>query len=263
MKYLKLLKLGVKKVFIYRSSIILILFSSVASIFILQKFWFALYGNDHEQYLYMANYAIVSKILAIVYSIKSPNMLTQRIRSGAISVELLRPWEYINALLFEDLGTIIGNLLSSGVVLFITAKVLFNMVVPPIINIMLFLISAILGFLLLFLIKILVAMICFWIMEASTFLVLINVVINLLSGSFLPTWIMPSWLENIMNALPFIWIYQKPISVYLGATGGSIVEELSGYGKIFALQLGWGVALYLVVLWVWRVAVNKLSVQGG
>lgn len=262
MKYFKLLKLGVKKVFIYRSSIILILLSSVASIFILQKFWYALYADNSAQYLYMANYAIIAEILSIMYQLKSQNILAQRIRSGAISVELLRPWEYINALLFEDLGTVIGNLLTKGVALFIVAQLVFDATIPPIGNIVMFFLSGFLGFLLLFLMYMLVAMMCFWFVEASMLLTLLDVVIRLLSGLFLPTWLMPGWLEKIMNALPFIWIYQKPISVYLGAADGGAVIG-SEYFKIVALQSIWIVVLYVVVLRVWRIAVDKLSVQGG
>lgn len=262
MKYIKIAELGLKRVFSYKASIILLLFSSMASIFILQKFWLALYGNDYSQYLYMANYAIVSQILGIIYRINSPNTLSSHIRSGAISVQLLRPWEYINALLFEDLGIIIGNLLSSGIVLFVSAKVLFNMQIPPVENILLFLLSAFLGFMLLFLVQILVAMACFWVIEASSLLILISVVIDLLSGQFLPSWLMPAWLEKIMNALPFIWIYQKPISIYMGTGRGSSVIE-TDYLRIILLQLGWIIGLYILVLGIWRIAVNKLSVQGG
>ena len=177
-------------------------------------------------------------------------------------MQLLRPWEYINALLFEDLGAIIGNLLSTGTVLFISAKVLFNMQIPPVGNMILFLVSAFLGFMLLFLVKILVAMICFWIIEASSLLILINTVINLLSGQFLPTWMMPQWLEKIMNALPFIWIYQKPISVYLGTAAEGYIVGID-YFQVLLMQLGWIIGLYILVLGIWRIAVKKLSVQGG
>lgn len=262
MKYIKIARLGLKKVFIYRGSILLILFARVISIFILQKFWYALYGQNQSQYFYMLNYAIISQILGIIYQFNSPSTLAGRIRTGAISIELLRPWEYINALLFQDLGTIVGNLMSSGMVLFVTAKLLFDLTIPSVKNFILFFVSALFGFMVLFLIKTLVAMICFWIVEASTFLVLTSVVVDLLSGQFLPTWLVPTWMEKLMNMLPFVWIYQKPISVYLGAAGdGSIVEnELY---QILLLQLVWIIVLYVFVLWVWRKAVNKLSVQGG
>ena len=72
----------------------------------------------------------------------------------------------MNSLLFEDFGTIVANLASSGLVLFIMARLLFDMQIPPIGNIVLFLVSAFLGFLLLFLVKAIVAMACFWLTEA-------------------------------------------------------------------------------------------------
>ena len=254
------MSLGIKKVFIYRFSMILILLSSMASIFIMQKFWLAIYGNNPSQYFYMANYAIISQLLGMIYRFRAPDVLTGRIRSGAISVELLRPWEYINAILFEDLGTIIGNLLSSGLVLVVTAKILFSLYIPTARNILLFLISALLGFLVLFLVKTLVALACFWLVEANAFLILINVVVNLLSGQFLPSWLVPRWFEKIMNILPFIWIYQKPISIYMGVAETEAIDEIC---QILFMQFIWVVILYIVIMKVWQVAVNKLSVQGG
>lgn len=262
MPYLKIMQLGFKRAFVYRGKVVLLLLSSIASIFILQKFWLALYGDSYSQYIYMANYAMVSQILRIVYRINAPGTLSGRIRTGAISVELLRPWEYMNSLLFEDLGTIIANLASSGFVLFIMARLLFDMRIPPMENIVLFLLSAFFGFLLLFLVKSMVAMTCFWFTEAFYLLVLIDVVIDLLSGQFLPTWLVPEWLEKIMNALPFVWIYQKPISIYLNESCEKTVF-LKEYGGLFFQQIVWVIFFYLMMQMVWHIAVRKLNVQGG
>ena len=255
--YIKIAKMGYKKVFTYKLSLVLMFFSSIASIFILQKFWFALYGDDYSQYLYMANYAVISQLLGIIYQIRSPNNFASKIRNGSISVELLRPWEYINALLFEDLGRIIANLVTSGFALLIVAKVLFDMQIPSVWNLLLFSFAALFGFLLLFMIKMMVSMLSFWLIEASNFLILINVVIQFLSGQFLPSWLVPDWLGKVMNVLPFVWMYEKPISIYLGQ------GYVSEYILILLMQLLWIVILYLLLLWVWRVAVKKLCVQGG
>ncbi len=260
MPYLKIMQLGFKRAFVYRGKVILLLLSSIASIFILQKFWLALYGDDYAQYIYMANYAMVSQILRIVYRINALGTLSARIRTGAISVELLRPWEYMNSLLFEDFGTIVANLASSGLVLFTMARLLFHMQIPPAGNIVLFLVSAFLGFLLLFLVKAIVAMACFWLTEAFYLLILVDVAIDLLSGQFLPTWLVPGWLERIMDALPFVWIYQKPISIYLSQGKTMLMKE---YVPLFLQQIAWAVFLYLMMYVVWHTAVKKLNVQGG
>lgn len=262
MKYLKLASLGYKRVFAYRGSVFLLLLSSVISMFILDKFWYALYKNDLEQYRYMLNYAVISQILGIIYRFYAPKNLAGKIQTGAISMELLRPWEYIHAMLFEDIGTIAGNLMSSGLVLFLAGKIFFDVAIPPIGNVLLFLVSAALGFMVLFLLNTLVAMMCFWLMEASVFRILLEVIVSLLSGQFLPTWLVPQWMENIMNALPFVWIYQKPISVYLGASGTEVFRSREMI-QIISIQLVWIVTLYLILFWLWKRAVKKLSVQGG
>ena len=262
MKYVKILILGQKKVFAYRHSILLNIFAHMVSIIILQKFWFALYGNDYKQYIYMANYAVISQILSIVYQVKSSNKLASNIRTGGISIELLRPWNYIVSLICEDIGYILGNLLSAGMALFVISRLIFKLVVPSIKNFCLFFIAVTLAFVILFLIRTIVAMACFWLIESSSLLILTNVIVNLLSGQFLPTWLMPDWLSNLMQSLPFVWIYQKPIGIYLSSLNSSSITSLE-YINFFSMQIVWIILLCILAKFIWNKAITKLSIQGG
>ena len=51
--------------------------------------------------------------------------------------------------------------------------------------------------------------------------------IRLLSGSIIPIWFFPDWLADILNLLPFVYIYQLPLDIYIGsATNDEICRRI-------------------------------------
>lgn len=261
-KYIQLIAMGYKKKLIYNKENILNIFVSVISIFILRMFWKTLYPNDYVQFEYMLNYAIVAEILTIIYNFDAPNRLTNKIRDGGIAVELVKPWTYLISLMFEDFGTIIANLLVRGVPVFLISIFVYDMHIPNLLCGVLFMISIGCAFLILYYVKIMVSMISFWVVEAWSFIFLIDIVIKFFSGQFLPSWIVPKWCESIMYKLPFIWIYQKPIELYL-SVDASAVDLCKSYLSIIGIQFLWIIGLSVLSIIVWKRAENKLVVQGG
>ena len=260
-KYFKTAQMSMRRMVTYKYGIMISVMASIVSIFILRKFWYVLYRDDMQQYRYMANYAIISQILSIVYNLKTPGRLIGSIKTGSISVELLRPWNFMLSLFFEDLGNITGNILSGGIVLFLLSAVLFDLSLPSFGILFLFLEAVFFAYILVFLIKSIVAMISFWIVEASSLLILSNIVINLLSGQFLPALILPEWLEAKIQALPFVWIYQKPIEIYLSRLNNQTVAV--DYIQIAGMQAAWIAVLSAIAVVMWKKAAKKLSIQGG
>ena len=260
-KYLKIANMSIKRIVTYRYGIAISVMATIVSIFILQKFWQVLYKNDVHQYTYMANYAVISQILGIIYNLKTPNKLLKNIKTGSISVELLRPWNYMLSLFFEDLGNIMGNILTGGIILYILSTVMFGLSMPSFGVFVMFFEAVFFAYILVFLIKSIVAMISFWIVEASSLLILSNIVINLLSGQFLPTWILPEWFEGKIQNLPFVWIYQRPIEIYLSDLNNQIL--MYDYVQVIVMQIAWILILSILAMIMWKKATKKLSIQGG
>lgn len=101
-------------------------------------------------------------------------------------------------------------------------------------------------------------MICFWIMEAWSLLLLVDTIVLVLSGKFVPSWLMPEFFQQIMKCFPFIWIYQKPVELYLS-------DQFSAMSllALFGMYLFWILLLLLVTRIIWGRAANKMIVQGG
>jgi ABC-2 type transport system permease protein len=81
--------------------------------------------------------------------------------------------------------------------------------------------------------------------------------IRLISGSIIPLWFFPDPVANVIKFLPFPYIYQLPLSIYIGR--GTRAEIFTG----MEIQLAWAVVLFLVFLFAQKQITRKVMVQGG
>ena len=81
--------------------------------------------------------------------------------------------------------------------------------------------------------------------------------IRLLSGSIIPIWFFPDWLADILNLLPFVYIYQLPLDIYIGSA-----SELD-ISRRMMIQLVWFILLAGIFLLLSKKSLKKVMVQGG
>jgi len=84
-----------------------------------------------------------------------------------------------------------------------------------------------------------------------------NYLIVILSGSLVPVWFYPEPIQNILNFLPFIYIYQLPLGIYIGRE--DFKSAMTGIG----LQIIW-CALIALLFNIFRKRIEKsIIAQGG
>ena len=121
----------------------------------------------------------------------------------------------------------------------------------------LFIISVVESFLINWLIAALFGMIAFTAINIDALIQVKKHLLRLLSGSIIPVWFFPEKVANVLEALPFVYIYQLPLSIYIGK--GDRAEQLRGMG----IQFVWLVLLAALFLYVQKRATRKVMVQGG
>jgi len=77
------------------------------------------------------------------------------------------------------------------------------------------------------------------------------------SGSTVPLWFYPDWLNIVGLFLPFRLMAFEPIRIFMGHA------DLSGAIEIIAHQALWIVGLYVLERLVWREIQNNVFIQGG
>jgi len=103
----------------------------------------------------------------------------------------------------------------------------------------------------------LMGMITFWTTRVSAIYELVFAMELVLSGRLVPMSLMPEWVQQVANYLPFQWTFGFPIEALVANM--SAEKLLSGLG----MQLFWIVLGVVLVGIVWRYGIRKYSAVGS
>jgi ABC-2 type transport system permease protein len=113
-----------------------------------------------------------------------------------------------------------------------------------------------LGILVSFGIRYLVALSGFWIMDSRGMEALALMLSLFFSGTILPLVVFPGWIGEFARATPWAATLQVPIDIWLGRNPG-------GIGSALVFQLGWILVLLLICQLATSFATRKVVIQGG
>ena len=179
----------------------------------------------------------------------------ERVRSGDISIDLLRPIDLQAALLAEDLGRAGFALLSRFSVPLLVGSVFFDLTLPgSALRWAAFGLSVLLAVLVSFAIRFLLNLVAFWLLDWRGLLSVHAVVGSVLAGLAIPIAFFPGWAQAVIWATPFPAMLQAPIDVTIGRGAAA---------PLLAIQLAWTVLLLVAGRMVLVRAVRTLVIQGG
>ncbi|GAA4769519.1 ABC-2 family transporter protein [Streptomyces sanyensis] len=184
--------------------------------------------------------------------------LIERIRTGDIAVDLYRPADLQLWWLACDLGRAAFHLLGRGLVPLLVGALAFDLALPsswwtwPA-----FLLSVVLGVVVGFAVRFLVALSAFWLLDGAGVAQMCWLAGLFFSGMLLPLNVFPGVLGEVARVLPWSSLLQVPADVLLGERTG---WELAG---AYAFQAGWAVVLLGAGRLVQAAATRRVVVQGG
>lgn len=257
-RYLSIAVTAVQEALAYRLTTLLTMVSNLVWVAVLYYVWRSVYGGRPQlegfDWRAMQTYLVVAYSVNALLSFQSLSQQTLAIRTGQVASELTRPVDY----LASSMARASGRAVIEGVVggsLALVVGVLLLDVRPPASGWagVLFVVAAVLGFLIKFLIHYLVALLAFFTMNMTGLLWAEIALVNLLSGALIPLAFFPDWLQRVLAFLPFQGIVTTPVSIYLGRAG------------VLALvvQLVWVVVLVVLAKLLWRPSIRALDIQGG
>ncbi|WP_067659333.1 ABC transporter permease [Nocardia harenae] len=208
----------------------------------------------------IAAYVWLSQALlgAVLFS-DSGVELGERVRSGDIAVDFLRPVDLQLATVAGDLGRATCTLLPRGLpTLAVGALVYGGLALPddPVAY-LLGLPSVLLGTAISSLTLFCAALAGFWVVETRGIRTLHQVLGSFLAGLFVPVHLFPGWLGAIAAATPFPSVLQAPVDVLSGRVTGAAALGVVGVQVFWLLVTA---ALGQALLGAGR---RKLEVQGG
>ena len=225
-------------------------------------FWRAIYSGYETvkgtEVSGMLTYTIISSVMAVLLTTGVEQRVMKSVEQGTVATDLLKPIPLFAIYFFEDLGAITAAAFLCGLPIILIGSLFITVPVPAdALHVALFLCSFLLSFLINWLFAALFSLLSFVTINMSPLLQIKKHILRLLSGSIIPIWFFPDWGQHILHALPFVYIYQLPLELYIGHC--SILEGIRQMG----LQLLWVMILLVIFLYAEKRMQKKILVQGG
>lgn len=206
----------------------------------------------------MLTYAIMSILLAAFFSVNVENTIQNRITQGDIAIDLFRPINLMLGYLAEDIGIAVSSIISKLIPLLIIMAVFIQAPMSADLEaFILFLLSTVFSFMISWLISALIGLLCFWVLQLGEVKTIKDGIILLLSGKIIPLWLFPESMQKVLEFLPFQYIYQTPLSIYVGKLPPAKIASS------MTIQLVWVILFTALLCFGWRRARKRVLIQGG
>lgn len=262
MTYLALARMSLQRELTYRTANISGMITNVFFGVLRASVLIALFGARENVAGYSVQDAItytgVTQALLSYVSIFGWWEVMRSVRSGEIATDLSRPVDYFAYWFARDAGRAFAQLALRGLPILALYALTYLISLPPTpLHAAATAVSLMLALAVSFSFRFLVNLTAFWTPDATGIGRLCWTANSALSGMIYPLALLPSWLAQVLRALPFAGIINTPTEVYLGIVSGpSLVGAL-------ALQAFWAAALIAACRLTLAAGVRRLVVQGG
>lgn len=245
----------------FRADFFLGILNTMIMIFVNVAIWTALYNGKTEVNGITFSMVVTNFVIGLSLSNAlnvNDFMISNKVHSGDISTDLLKPISVNMAMMSETIGANMFRLITRFIPSLLFSLIFFR-ILPPAsgLNLFLMIISVIFGFLILYFIGYIISVLSFWFVNIWSFSTIKNVLIGVLSGTMLPLWFMPDWVVELIKYTPFDVIYFVPVQIYLGQIA------IRSVFLVYIKQLIWISILFFTGRLLWYKGIKKLVVVGG
>ena len=224
-------------------------------------FWQAVYSNTSSigglDLQTTLNYILLSQIFLPLTNLMMIFEMGYNLREGGIAHILLRPLDFQLSYYVQALASLVTDL-ALQIPLALAATFLFNLQWPTDWRVWVaFAISAFLGRSILYFFDFMLGCLTFYTTEVWGLGVLVYGMGLFFSGSLIPLAMLPAGLSSLVYAFPFAQSLYVPLSILSG------IQPLSAVPGLWLVQIAWLVGLLILSRLVYKLAIRKVTVQGG
>ena len=204
----------------------------------------------------MISYAMMARVISGFLGEPANIRIGERVRSGDIAHDLVKPVDLYLQILFQTLGRASFNLVTSGLPLFAVLYAVGVLRLPGPAVLLAFVVSVATGYLTLFCTSFASGILTFH-TKSEVGLGHVYTVLELFSGLYFPLDFFPGWVGAVARFLPFGAIHYTPLAIWSGLfEPGEVVWSL-------CVQLAWALFMTVLSRALWWSAVRSLTIHGG
>lgn len=261
-KFKAIAKKGFKNMMYYKSQNFLGLFTSIVGIIMMQFFWRAMYADKNiinsTSLQQMLLYSSMSWFLNLFNYEDLQNEIINDIKTGNINSKLLYPINYLFYMFSKSFGNQIWMFLFKGTPIILFIAVFLN----PQINlsigsIVFFIITALLGNLMLCMMNMIISLASFTWIEVSGLFIIKDILVNFFSGLIIPTWFYPEFIQGLVNVLPFQYMIQVPLAILCNR-----IEANEAMVSV-RIQCLWILIFIILLKLIWARNTKRMESLGG
>jgi len=206
----------------------------------------------------MLTYVIMSSLLSVLLITNVERRIENSVIKGTVATDMMKPINIFGVYFAEDIGNIIALIFQNMLPILMIGSLMIKVpCMADIRDLPLFVISVLESFLINWLIAALFGMIAFSAVNIDALIQVKKHLLRLLSGSIIPIWFFPPGAAKVLESLPFVYIYQLPLSIYIGR--GDRAQQL---GQM-RIQFVWLIVLLGAFFYAQKRVTGKVMVQGG
>jgi ABC-type uncharacterized transport system permease subunit len=256
----ELIRIRARSLYAYRSQVFITCPVFMLQLYLLKSVWEAVYEDrervDEISSHLLLTYLTIAALHRFFLQSEIAYNIQTRVTSGAVAHDLVRPFGFMKQMMAVQVGAIVGFLPLLAV--FVPAALLVGSLrLPSIGNLMMYLVSLVLAYVVTILIWIHVGLLTFWMIQVNGIRAMLGIASDFLAGALIPLWFMPDALRIVLQLLPFQATTFLPATIYAGQVSG-----MDAARQLF-LQVCWIAVLTVTSTLTWRRAQRKLVIQGG
>ena len=200
-------------------------------------------------------------VTSSIVTISISDWVSDDVVKGNVAMNLIKPIDYRMSLVVRAMGNMIYRFLMPGVFIWIGLEIYkhkyLGMPVTEIDNILLYLLSCVMSFLIFVMFDFCFGMIAFFTTYIFGLLMVQEALLKFLTGELIPLSFFPGAVQKVFDFLPFSSMVYTPVMIYLGKYNN---KELA---FVLGRQAAWVIILYLLGSLIWKKVTRRLVVLGG
>lgn len=204
----------------------------------------------------MVTYLAVGWIARSFYFSTIDEDIEELVRSGQISIFLLRPMNFHLTMLSQAIGESLFRMSFFTLPISLVILSLFPISAPASVSAgVLFFLSSVTSFFILVELNFCIGLLAFELQSIQGLNRAKYYLLQLFSGLLMPVAFFPDWFRKIIEILPFRFITAVPMEAYLG--------KIEGMDWVLLQEVFWILVMWSVSSLLWSRAMNRLTLQGG
>ncbi len=262
MKYWEFMRIAFLNMLAFRTQYFVGILTYLIHVSVYYFIWKAIYAGGTEigkfTFQEMTTYVCLAWIGKSFYFNYLDYNISERVRSGVLAMDLIKPLDFQTMMLTSTLGESVFRFVLFTLPIGLVVYLVFGIIPPASLEAgMLFLCSTVFSFLVYSGINFLLGLLALYLENLEATLFAKNQLIELLSGVLIPLSFFPSWISGFLQLLPFSAIAYIPLTLYLGKVTGA-----AAYGHLL-FQGFWAVTIIFAGRILWWISARRLMIQGG